>query len=91
MSHFVRFLGKSIFLSFLLGGCATTLPATIKPQPPLVSCTLTLGDIPDWPSDWATNGTIYAVQLLGIITDDRIVHRKEGECLDKLRKAQLIR
>ena len=84
---------KTALLALLLTGCQT-LPATVKPQPPLVDCTLPMtAQIPDWPTAdrWVAEGKAYAVTLLGIVTDDRITHAQEGDCLGKLRKAGLIR
>ena len=79
---------------FLALTACQTLPATVKPLPPLVDCTLPMtAQIPDWPTAdrWVAEGKAYAVTLLGIVTDDRITHAQEGDCLGKLRKAGLIR
>lgn len=80
-------------LILTLTGCQPTMPATIVPQPPLVDCTLPMdAQIADLPTiDSITEWKILGVKLLGVIADDRIVHSKETSCLDKLRKAGLIR
>ena len=81
-------------ISFLALTACQTMPATVKPQPPLVDCALPMtAQIPDWPTAdrWAAEGKAYAVTLLGVIADDRITHAQEGDCLGKLRKSGLIR
>lgn len=77
-----------VVLSTFLQACATKAE---KPSPPPVlletKCdrTTPLADPPAWPDDFLINGSGFALQLLGIIREDRKLVANEQKCRDDLR------
>lgn len=48
-------------------------------------------DLPDWPDDWLRDGPPFAIELLGILEEERVLRAAEHECIHRLRAAGLIR
>lgn len=47
--------------------------------------------VPDWPDDWLADGPAFAIQVLGILTEERRLEAVERECLEGLRREGVIR
>jgi hypothetical protein len=79
----------SIFL--LACGPKVVRPST-PPAPPVVTCDKgpPRSDPPDWPENFVVTGAGYALQLLGIIREDRKLTANEHRCLDDLRGKGVI-
>src|SRR5690606_31367262 len=62
------------------------------PAPPVVACEQGLTpDVPDWPEDWLRDGPPWAVQVLGVLTEERRLRAVERRCLADLRERVVIR
>lgn len=65
----------------------------VKPSPaPEVRCQQArTAEVPPWPDDWLSDGPAFAIQVLGILTEERRLEAVERECLDRLRREGVIR
>lgn len=61
-------------------------------EPPRVDCRERAGQpVPPWPVLWFLMGPSYAIELLGIIEQDRTLRSAEHGCIDRLKATGGIR
>lgn len=66
-------------------------PST-EPEPPVVRCEKgATPDVPAWPDLWLTEGSPWAITVLGILEEERRLRAEEHRCLDDLRDRGVIR
>ena len=75
----------------LLTACATT-PEPLIAQTLRVDCRLPdTAPVPAWPVMWWLDGPAYAIELLGVIEQERALRAAEHGCNESLRQEGLIR
>lgn len=77
-----------------LQGCAT--PSPTLPEPPIVECeqpaTPNVATPPiDTTTSWLQDGPAWAVEVLGVLRQERAYRAREHECLDRMRAQSIIR
>jgi uncharacterized protein YceK len=80
-------------LAISLSGCAsvpTVVPAA--PIPPRVDCQQgRTQDVPAWPVMWWQDGPAWAIQVLGIVEQERKLRAAEHDCIKRLKAQGAIR
>lgn len=84
-----------ILVALLLCGCATAPPVSPLPsayEAPRVDCTLQqTTDTPAWPVLWWLNGAAFAIEVLGILAQERDLRGREHACIDTHKDMGIIR
>lgn len=85
---------RALVLVVLLTACANTpkLADPSEQEPARVDCRERAGQpVPPWPLLWFLMGPSYAIELLGLIEQDRTLRGNEHACLERLRGEGVIR
>lgn len=81
-------------LSIFLLACAPKVAKPLPPpEPPAVKCDKASPprtEPPEWPDNFVVTGAAYAMQLLGIIREDRKLEANESKCMGDLRGKGVI-
>lgn len=86
------YLPTALLLFASLTGCATkAVKPSHEPAPPQVKCEQgQTPDLADWPEDWLRDGPPWAIEVLGVLEEERRLRAIEHQCLQRLRKAGVI-
>lgn len=78
----------------VLTACAGTPKVSdpSDPEPPRVDCRERAGQpVPPWPVLGFLMSPVYAIELLGLIEQDRTLRHLEHQCIDRLKAEGVIR
>lgn len=93
--HRFRVLACGIALLACIDSGCTPTPVRAEPQPyeaPRVDCEQQdTRDTPPWPVLWFLDGPVFAIEVLGILAEERDLRDKEHDCTDKLKAKGIIR
>lgn len=82
-------------LACILSGCQTAPTVPLLPRAyvaPRVDCTLQqTADTPAWPVLWWLGGPAFAIEVLGILTQERELRAREHACIAGHKAKGIIR